>query len=204
MQALTTSKHRFQVHPAQVRINIEQSTHADGEEGGVSPYSRRMSGLGGRSPISPISPRSPLPSYHSPQSPTARDNFGFSAARGWGRGRIEDEIEIEEEDAKYVITEEGEEEGKSEKSLGDTDETKVSPIDVDEEASCASPASSYANEQRVVLANLARIPPVPSPVPVHVRSESGIREEERERGRGREREGEEVGGVRIERVGYGF
>ena len=154
-----------------------------------------MSGLGGHSPISPISPRSPLPSYHSPHSPTARGDFGFSAARGWGRGRIEDEIEIEEEDAKYVITEEeGEEEGKSEKSLGDTDETKVSPIDVDEEASCASPASSYANEQRVVLANLARIPPVP----VHVRNESGIREEERERGR------EEIGGVRIERVGYGF
>ncbi|KAL5501154.1 hypothetical protein ACEPAH_9541 [Sanghuangporus vaninii] len=182
LSALTTSKHRFQIHPAQVRINVEHDT-----DGGAdlslnlsnlpSSYARRASAVG-------TSPISPVPSYYSPTSPT---NRGRDAVRGvgWGRGPIES-IRVDEEDGgeadadvKYVVHDFR---GGEEKSVEDAEDAKASPI-------VESPSSG---DQRVVLANLQRIP-APSPVPGHRGDE--------ERG---EEGGEEVGGVRFERVGYGF
>ncbi|KAL5513956.1 hypothetical protein ACEPAG_2717 [Sanghuangporus baumii] len=182
LSALTTSKHRFQMHPAQVRINIEHDTD-DGGHGDLnlnlsnlpSSYARRASAVG-------TSPISPVPSYYSPTSPT---NRGRDVPRGvgWGRGPIES-VRVDEEeregDVKYVVDDfRGEE--KSVEDAEDVEDSKASPI-------VESPSSV---DQRVVLANLPRIPAA-SPV-------LGHRADEERAG-----EREEVGGVRFERVGYGF
>ncbi|KAL5521940.1 hypothetical protein ACEPAF_1794 [Sanghuangporus sanghuang] len=182
LSALTTSKHRFQIHPAQVRINIEHDT--DGGVGDLnlnlsnlpSPYARRAS-----SAVVGASPISPVPSYYSPTSPTTNRGRGV----GWGRGAIESMRVDEEEggDVKYVVDDFSRGVEEKSTSVEDAEDAKASPI-------VESPSSG---DQRVVLANLPRIPaPSPSPSPVrHGDEESG---EERE----------EVGGVRFERVGYGF
>ncbi|KAL5480519.1 hypothetical protein ACEPAI_1789 [Sanghuangporus weigelae] len=184
LSALTTSKHRFQMHPAQVRINIERDTDGGVGVGGggdlnlnlsnvPSSYARRASAVG-------TSPISPVPSYYSPTSPTNRGR-----GVGWGRGPIEsvrvdrEEGEEEEGDVKYVVDDFR---GVEKESVEDPEDSKASPI-------VESPSSV---DQRVVLANLPRIPAA-SPVPGHRGDE-----ERGEEGR------EEVGGVRFERVGYGF